>query len=96
MLIGARRPELLPLVGHGACLLHNPSCVYQPSDVQRIASLLVSNRRLYYILITCLIFLFISLERGRFTQILLANANYYLAVPSKRLLLAYSDLALAL
>jgi hypothetical protein len=64
--------------------------------VQRIAYLLVSNRRLYYILIACLILPLISLERSRSTQISPANANCYLAVSSKRLFLAHSDLALTL
>jgi hypothetical protein len=90
MLISARRLELLPLVGYGARLLHDPSCIHQPGDVRRMARLLVGNGRL------CRILPLVSLERGRSTQISLANANRYLAVPGKRLLLAYSDLALAL
>jgi hypothetical protein len=96
MLIGAGRLELLPLVRHGACLLYDPSCVHQPGDVQRIARLLISNRRLCRILIACLVLPLVSLERGRSTQISPANTNRYLLVPSKRPLLAYGNLALAL
>jgi hypothetical protein len=64
--------------------------------VQRIAYLLISNRRFCCVLVTLLLLSLLSLERSRFTQILLANTNRYLAVPSKRLFLAYSNLALAL
>jgi hypothetical protein len=96
MLISARRLELLLLVGYGARLLYDPSCVHQPSDVRCIAGLLVSNRRLCCILIPCLVLPLVSLERGRSTQISPTNANRYLLVPGERLLLAYSDLALAL
>ena len=64
--------------------------------MRRIARLLVGNRRLYYILVPLLLLALVSLERSRSTQKPLANPNYYLVVPSKHLLLAYSNLALVL
>ena len=96
MPIGAGCPELLPLVGYGASLLHDPSRVHQPGYVRRMACLLVSNGRFCRLLVSLLPLALFSLERAGSTQISPAYANRHLLVPSKRPLLAYGDLALAL
>lgn len=65
MPVGAQWPELLPLVGHGVCLLHDTSRVHQPSHVRCMAGLLIGNGRFCRFLS----FTLVGLERGASTQI---------------------------
>jgi hypothetical protein len=96
MPISAGGPELLPLVRYSTCLLYNSLRIHQPGDVRCIAHLLVSNRRFCRLLIALLHLSLVGLERGRSTQKPPADPNCHLAVPGKRLLLAYGDPALVL
>jgi hypothetical protein len=65
MLIDARRPELLSLVGYDAGLLYTPSCIYYPRNMGGVSCLLICDQCLSILFpLRFILLAFLRLKRG--------------------------------